>query len=163
MSPVLPWYKQFWPWFIFGLPACVVVAGLSTWWIAENNADHLVADDYYKEGLAINQQLKKQRLAEKLGIQASISIEPPRVQVDLTAPDSPAVLSTALQLHLSHPVDADQDFDLRLAQTHPGIYQAAWPDTSSKRWLWRLEPLAAQEKDHWRVDGEITILSANER
>ena len=33
-----PWYRQFWPWFLFGLPGIVVVAGLTTWWIAAHNA-----------------------------------------------------------------------------------------------------------------------------
>ena len=51
-----PWYRQFWPWFLIALPATVVVAGLTTWWIAAHKADSLVVDDYYKEGLAINRR-----------------------------------------------------------------------------------------------------------
>ena len=54
-----PWYRQFWPWFIIMLPASVVVAGLSTWYIAHRHADDLVVDEYYKSGLAINRQLEK--------------------------------------------------------------------------------------------------------
>ena len=57
-----PWYRQFWPWFLIALPATVVVAGLTTWWIAAHKADSLVVDDYYKEGLAINRQLRKQNI-----------------------------------------------------------------------------------------------------
>ena len=30
----LPWYRQFWPWFIIALPATAVVASLATVWIA---------------------------------------------------------------------------------------------------------------------------------
>ena len=52
------WYRQFWPWFIFGLPAVVVVASLITVYIAVNNPDPLVDGDYYKHGLNINEQLK---------------------------------------------------------------------------------------------------------
>ncbi len=47
-----PWYRQFWPWVIFGLPASVVVAGLITVYIAYEGADDMVIDQYYKEGLA---------------------------------------------------------------------------------------------------------------
>lgn len=33
-----PWYKQFWPWFIMAIPACGVIAGISTVIIASNHA-----------------------------------------------------------------------------------------------------------------------------
>ena len=79
----LPWYRQFWPWFIMALPATVVVAGLTTWWIAARNADSLVADDYYKEGLAINRQLDKRRRAEELDLSAAIRFEAGAIEIDL--------------------------------------------------------------------------------
>lgn len=37
-----PWYKQFWPWFIMGLPAIAVIASVTTLFIAINNPDYLV-------------------------------------------------------------------------------------------------------------------------
>ena len=62
----------------------------------------------------------------------------------------------ALRLHLSHPLDAKQDTTLTLARTGRGIYETLWPATTSQRWLWRVEPLAVGEDEHWRVDGEMT-------
>ena len=53
----LPWYRQFWPWFLIALPACVVIAAIATALIASRHADDLVADSYYKDGLAINRRL----------------------------------------------------------------------------------------------------------
>ena len=41
----LPWYKQFWPWFIIALPASVVVASFFTLWLAVSNPDPLVVDE----------------------------------------------------------------------------------------------------------------------
>ena len=41
----LPWYKQFWPWFIIALPASVVVASFFTLWLAISNPDPLVVDE----------------------------------------------------------------------------------------------------------------------
>jgi len=43
--------------------AIVVVAGVVTAWLAVVHEDALVADDYYKQGLAINRTLAKQETA----------------------------------------------------------------------------------------------------
>ena len=48
-----PWYRHGWVWFLAGIPASAIIAGSITIWIAVSTADSLVADDYYKEGLAI--------------------------------------------------------------------------------------------------------------
>ena len=152
MNDTLPWYRHFWTWFIFGLPGVVVVAGLSTWWIAAHNADDLVADDYYKKGLAINRELSRQKLAQDLGIEALLRFNDQSVEVTLNDSASPP----ALLLLLSHNVDAKRDLSLRLAQTSPGLYQSPLPVRLENRWHWRLEPLGATEQQ-WRLDGEILI------
>jgi len=137
-----PWYRHFWPWFLFGLPGIAVIAGLSTWWLAARHADHLVADDYYKQGLAINRQLDRQQLAEQLQVEARLSFEPGTVQVRLNDAANPP----ALRLMLSHNMDSGQDLSLQLAQVQPGTYRAPLPRELEHRW-------------HWRLDGEITITS----
>jgi hypothetical protein len=59
-SPVqdLPWYRQFWPWFIIALPAAAVIAGFFTLWLAISNPDYLVVDD--EEYRRLNSSLKAQ-------------------------------------------------------------------------------------------------------
>jgi len=54
----LPWYRQFWPWFIIALPASVVVASIITYWLAVSQPVQLVvtADEYQR----INSELKAQ-------------------------------------------------------------------------------------------------------
>ena len=54
----MPWYKQFWPWFIIALPASVVVASFFTLWLAISNPDQLVVDD--DEYQRLNSGLKAQ-------------------------------------------------------------------------------------------------------
>ena len=54
----VPWYKQFWPWFIIALPASVVVASFFTLWLAISNPDQLVVDD--EEYRRLNSGLKAQ-------------------------------------------------------------------------------------------------------
>jgi hypothetical protein len=54
----LPWYRQFWPWFIIALPASVVVASFVTLWLAISNPDPLVIED--NEYRKLNGELKAQ-------------------------------------------------------------------------------------------------------
>mgnify|MGYP003639778068 FL=1 len=68
MSDQLPWYKQFWPWFLIILPMCAVIASLTTLKIALDNSDSLVAEDYYKQGKAINMDLRKIKYAQQIGM-----------------------------------------------------------------------------------------------
>ena len=149
-----PWYRQFWPWFLFGLPGCVVVAGLATWWIAAHNADSVVVDDYYKEGLAINQELDKQRRAKHLRLHASVSYKNQALEVILNGDIVPA----ALAVTLSHPMDSRFDQSLRLAQINPGRYRSPTALRSSTRWHWQIEPLyGSTQAADWRLDGELTV------
>jgi hypothetical protein len=41
----VPWYRQFWPWFIIALPASAVIASFVSLWLAVSNPDHLVVTD----------------------------------------------------------------------------------------------------------------------
>ena len=58
-----PWYREPWPWILMAGPFAVIVAGLFTAWMAVTRADPLVVDNYYKEGLAINQVIERDQAA----------------------------------------------------------------------------------------------------
>jgi len=46
----LPWYKQFWPWFIIALPTAAVIASFVSLWLAVSHPDQLiVTDDEYRQ------------------------------------------------------------------------------------------------------------------
>src|SRR5690625_454185 len=70
--PPTPWYRQFWPWFLLGMLGSVVVACGITLYIAVANPDSLVRDNYYREGLAINQELAASSRARELGLRAGL-------------------------------------------------------------------------------------------
>ena len=48
------WYREPWAWLVFILPFTAVVAGITTYIIANTDPDSLVVGDYYKSGKAIN-------------------------------------------------------------------------------------------------------------
>ena len=54
----LPWYRQFWPWFIIALPAAAVIASFFTLWLAISNPDYIVVDE--EEYRRLNSDLKAQ-------------------------------------------------------------------------------------------------------
>jgi hypothetical protein len=143
-----PWYRQFWPWFLIALPGSVVVAALYTVSIAMRHADDLVVDDYYKTGLAINQQLEKQRVAEAAGMRAEIDILARRLQVRLAG----VPFGEPLRLRLSHPLEADRDFNVQLNSAAPGLYLAELPADVAPNWHWTLD---AGEDSPWRLDGSL--------
>ncbi|MDB5861296.1 MAG: hypothetical protein JWQ76_4985 [Ramlibacter sp.] len=60
-TPGEPWWRHGYLWLVISGPAVVVVAGLATAVIAVHGADPVVASDYYRRGIEINQQLARER------------------------------------------------------------------------------------------------------
>ena len=137
-----PWYREPWPWILMSGPAAVILAGAATIWLAFASADGLVADDYYKRGLAINQVLAREENARRLGVQARIESAHGRLRVALAgaAPE-------ALFAQLAHATRAGHDVRLRLALLAPGVYEAELPPLAAGRWSVVLE----DPRREWRV------------
>jgi hypothetical protein len=144
----LPWYRQFWPWFLIMLPASVVVAGFYTLYLANRYSDDLVVDDYYKNGLAINRQLEKKQRAVDLGISAQLQFSKVAVTVQMAGP----VDAAELQLLMSHPLESDRDFAVVLMRVDPGLYSGILQQAVAPRWHWTLQSEHAQS---WRLDGSV--------
>ncbi len=145
---VLPWYKQFWPWFIITLLGSAVAASLVTVAIAVNNADDLVADDYYKVGLAINQRLERRKKASELGISASLAFSHTEIIVTTKNIDHNA----ALVLNLTHPFDASKDLQIYLTSVSRDEFVGNVEHFDNTRWLWSLEDL---KESNWLVNGQV--------
>jgi len=141
-----PWFKQPWPWIVMTPPAVAVVAGLATWWIAASSADGLVAEDYYRQGLAVNRDLAREARARSLGIRAEVDLDDERIRVRLegAAPE-------ALFVHLAHRTRAGFDQRLRLARVG-SAYEAAMSPLAPGGWRVRIEDPRAS----WRIVREGT-------
>ncbi len=75
MSLKLPWYRQPLVWLVISIPLSAVLAGIVTIYLAVTTDDGLVVDDYYKQGLAINRQIERDRTATRLQLSADIEID----------------------------------------------------------------------------------------
>ena len=74
-APVAPWYKHRWPWLLMIGPGLSVVVGSFMGYIAFTQPDALVVGDYYKQGKAINQDLKRDTIASNLAMDTSLSYD----------------------------------------------------------------------------------------
>lgn len=72
---VLPWYRQFWFWFVFGPLIIIVFVCAFLVSTALRNADDVIIDNYYKEGRMINQTLEQDKQAKLLGLSAELRFD----------------------------------------------------------------------------------------
>jgi hypothetical protein len=144
-----PWYKERWPWILMAGPGIVIIAGAITLWLAVISNDGLVTDDYYKQGLAVNQQLHRDRLASNLGLRADVMRAGDNVRLLLGA-EGDAKLPQAITLKLAHPTRAGQDQAIQMVLEGQGFYSGKLAAEVSGRWLVSIEDPAGQ----WRLQGE---------
>ena len=143
-----PWYREPWPWLLMAGPAMVVVAGFFTLGLAIQSADGLVADDYYKQGNAINMTLTRDARAQSLGYRARLTMTA-EGQVTLKFAEA-APTAHRLRLTLHHPTRAGFDREFLLARTVDSSYTAAMPPIDASRWRMTLE----DENRTWRLTGD---------
>ena len=75
IESALPWYKHRFVWFVVAIPFAAVVMGVIMIYLATTSDDGLVADDYYKKGLAINRSLERDAAANEKEISANIEVD----------------------------------------------------------------------------------------
>lgn len=144
-----PWYKQRWPWLLMIGPGLVIVAGVITVWLAVISNDGLVTDDYYKQGLAVNQTLERDHRAASLGLHADIMRSDSSVRLFVRGNDD-VVVPSVIELKLAHPTRAGQDQVVVMTSEGQGFYGGKVAGEVVGRWLVSIEDPAGQ----WRLHGE---------
>jgi hypothetical protein len=141
------WYRSKWPWLLMAAPAFAVFGGVATLLFALSSSDGLVADDYYKRGLAINQTLSRDHAAAAGHYRARVMFNESldRVRVVLSGDTAPA----ALTLRLVHPTRAGRDRVVALARRAAGVYEGALEPVVAAHWSVSVEDSAGA----WRLSG----------
>ena len=129
-------------------PALVVVASFFTLYLAVTNADPVVVDNYYKEGLAINRVLARDHVALQRGYKASVMVngERSRLRIQMAGEGLPA----ELRVRFVHPTKGGLDRTVAARQMQPGLYEAAFQLAPAARWDVELEDAGQQ----WRLTGD---------
>ena len=142
-----PWYRHRWPWLLMAGPVTVLIAGAITMWISFAGADALVVDDYYKQGKAINQDLRRDRVAASMGLSLTLRFDAASgtLKGEVRGIDK----SSALNLSLIHPTMPAKDLRLVAVPDGDGNFSVALPLLERARWQVQLEDAART----WRLHG----------
>ncbi|MDR2365654.1 MAG: FixH family protein [Zoogloeaceae bacterium] len=144
-----PRYKEPWPWILMSGPIIVIIAGIATIIIATIlHPNAMVEDDYYKQGLAINQRLHRDKAAGELSLSAQIMLSGREARVFMRAADI-AALPAELRLHFNHPTRAGQDQVVALRAAGQGFYSGVLTTEVHGRWHVYLE----DQDETWRLVG----------
>jgi hypothetical protein len=142
-----PWYTHRWPWLLMLGPFLVVIAGGFTGYLAYTRQDALVVDDYYKQGKAINQDLRRDRAATALGLVFQARYDPASGKLHgvLRAAGGPA--GATIRIHLAHATQVQKDIELVAALDERGNFSLALPMLDKARW----EVVIEGERRDWRL------------
>jgi hypothetical protein len=146
-----PWYAHRWPWLLMLGPALVIIAGVHTTWLAFSTNNALVVDDYYKQGKAINQDLRRDRAAAALGLRIEMRYDAARSvlagRLESQSKQS-AGAGSAIRVRLVHPTLPAKDLLLDARTTADGSFEVALPMLEQARWQ-----VMAESAEGWRLTG----------
>lgn len=147
----IPWYKQFWPWFLIIVPLSSMIFSLNYAKLAVTTQNDLVIDEYYKEGRGINTRLDKLERALQLGIDTRLTITNGAVSIEFIqgAPKQ----GDALKLNFYHVTLANKDFTLLLTRDANGIYRSSYDAPIEGKWRVSLLP----QNDEWKLQKTLQL------
>ena len=109
---VRPWYRHPWVWGLIAIPGSSVAVGIVMIVLAASGPTDLVRDDYYKAGLAINQEFGARERAAELGIEVRLLDRGAAgllVRVDASERMEVPTDTERLRGELQHPTLAERD------------------------------------------------------
>jgi hypothetical protein len=147
-----PWYQEPYVWLILLFPSLAVIGGMITITLAINSNDGLVVDDYYKQGLQINQKLDRDRAAGRHGLRAFItfSVSEKVIVIDLDK-HADYELPNRLDIRFYHHTRSGFDTMLTFERMENSIYRGALPDLIAGEWTMELAA------DDWRLINSVRM------
>jgi hypothetical protein len=143
--------REPWVWFVFGLPFTAVLFGVVMLVAANYHPDDVVVDNYYEQGMGINQKLKLDDQAALLGQIATLRA--------ITAEGLVFFIpggSQTISLSLFHVTDRDLDLELPLEYTSDSLYVATSKAAAAifrNKGVWYLE--LRDQENAWRLRARV--------
>lgn len=137
--PARRWYREPWPWLLMAGPFVVIVASLASAWLALKSDDGVVAQDYYQQGLRINQRLKHAAANPERELGATITVGAGGgVRVHMEGGGTGAG-PQSLRLTLARPAASARDEIVILKPGPDGDYVGTLGAQKPGRWIVTLE------------------------
>lgn len=155
-SETRPWYKEPYVWMLIGIPLTSIIVGIFFISQAVSTKDTLVRDNYYKDGLAINQEMKWDQKANNLDIKTEFTVKDN--EVTLTLVNSRQDAPNSLHFKLSHPTLKEYDRDSLLQKGEGKSFKGFIDDVTDGRYYIQIESIEQQ----WRRRGEIHITQGDQ-
>ena len=150
-----PWYKEPFVWMLIGVPLSSVIVGSFFIFLAASTKDTLVRDNYYKDGLAINQELKWDKKAKTMDVKLSIVLDGNSAAIKID--NSRQVAPNTLSLKLSHPTLKEKDRDSFLQLTGKNEFKGFIDDLEDGRYYVMVESVEQQ----WRLRKSIQVIQGS--
>ena len=151
---VVRWYSVPMMWLVVGIPLASVLGGVAMIFLAINNDDGLVDDDYYKDGMEINRVLDRDRKAYELELRAQYQLRPGSIEVRIfNAPDVEMTSVPALKLLNATRQGLDQV--VQLHKNFGGNYTGPMEPLQAGRWYITLGTA------NWRLTGSLQVPGSN--
>lgn len=141
-----------WPLTLCAIPFAAVLFGILMVSVASVFPDDVVVDDYYKEGMAINERLADSEKAVALGISAEIYLDGERVSAKILGS------SNGLhQLSFHHVTDSTQDVTLNLTKQGDRFVAREVSEIQhqlSRPGIWYVDMTGVEQG--WRITQRVT-------
>lgn len=144
-----PWYAQLWPWLLMLGPVAVILAGIHTTWLAFSRQDAMVVDDYYKQGKAINQDLRRDRAATALGLSFHGRYDAAAGKLHGRMLGFGVPISGKISIRLTHATQPEKDLKLDAQVDSAGEFSTGLPMLERGRW----QVMVESERRDWRLSG----------
>lgn len=147
------WYKEPWMLLVLGGPLIVVIAAIITFYLAWHGSDNVLTKDYYRQGLNIDKDIRRDAKAAEYNMHASIKIDADAGKVLLHL-EGKATLPASVQMSIASPSSTSEYENIQkitLSQTSSGNYEgpikATTPSGNLNQKLWHIKI----EGTDWRL------------
>ncbi|WP_027859148.1 FixH family protein [Marinobacterium jannaschii] len=152
-TPVAPWYKQPWLWFILTPLIAVFIYGFVFLYLSITTMDGIVKEDHYKVARGITKDDSLELAAAELSLTSELKLDNLTGDLMLDLKGNLASYPASLNLDLVHPTHQkyDQKITLKLvpgSRFYSGTLQS---QLKGKRYL-----LLYPAQNEWRIRGEIS-------
>lgn len=115
---------KFIPWLIVLFFAVLVAIDMVFVAVAVRTNTGIVSENAYEDGLHYNKTLDAAALQAERGWAHGFSFESGVLRVSLKNAATPAAAGAGVRAVFTRPVQAGHDFELRLVESSPGVYEA---------------------------------------